>query len=97
MSEVKCQGHILCPVSNVSHQTDQSFLRYGQNSFWPWKNTSEIFKENNSVLQNCSKIQPGNDHDKGNEAIKVCRDRLSGSHFIVQTSKSLLNHVTAVT
>ena len=27
----------------VSHQSDQPFLRYGQNSVWPWKNTSEIF------------------------------------------------------
>ena len=23
----------------------QPFLRYGQNSFWPWRNTSEIFKQ----------------------------------------------------
>ena len=30
----------------VSHQSDQPFLRYGQNSVWPWKNTSEILKEN---------------------------------------------------
>ena len=30
----------------VSHQSDQPFLRYGQNSVWPWKNTSEISKEN---------------------------------------------------
>ena len=30
----------------VSHQLDQRFLRYGQNSVWTWKNTSEIFKEN---------------------------------------------------
>ena len=29
----------------VSHQSDQPFLRYGQNSVWPWKNTSEFFKE----------------------------------------------------
>ena len=27
----------------VSHQSDQPFLRYGQNSVWPWKNTSKIF------------------------------------------------------
>ena len=30
----------------VSHQSDQPFLRYGKNSVWPWKNTSENFKEN---------------------------------------------------
>ena len=30
----------------VSHQSYQPFLRYGQNSVWPWKNTSKIFKEN---------------------------------------------------
>ena len=29
----------------ISHQWDQPFLRYGQNSVWLWKNTSEIFKE----------------------------------------------------
>ena len=46
------QGHILYPVSKtmhfliVSHQSDQQFMRYGQNSVWPWKNTSQIFKEN---------------------------------------------------
>ena len=26
----------------VSHQSHQPFLRYGQNSVWPWKNTSKI-------------------------------------------------------
>ena len=31
---------------SVSHQLDQPFLRFGQNNVWPWKNTSEIFKEN---------------------------------------------------
>ena len=30
----------------VSHQSDQPFLRYGQNRVWPWKNTSKILKEN---------------------------------------------------
>ena len=35
----------------VSHQSDQPFLRYGQNSVWPWKNTSEFFKENLQKLQ----------------------------------------------
>ena len=30
----------------VSHQSNQPFLRYGQDSVKPWKNTSEIIKEN---------------------------------------------------
>ena len=30
----------------VSHKSDQPFLRYGQNNALPWKNTSEMFKEN---------------------------------------------------
>ena len=52
MSEFKGQGHIFVPSIQPmhflfdSHQSDQPFLRYGQNSVWPWKNTSEIFKEN---------------------------------------------------
>ena len=29
----------------ASHQSDQPFLRYGQNSVWLWKNTSEILKK----------------------------------------------------
>ena len=29
----------------TSHQSDQPFLRHVQQSVWPWKNTSEIFKE----------------------------------------------------
>ena len=31
---------------SISHQLDQPFLRCDQNSVWPWKNTSKIFKEN---------------------------------------------------
>ena len=52
MREVKGQGHILFPSIQpmhllfVSHQSDQPFQRYGQNSVWPWKNTSKIFNEN---------------------------------------------------
>ena len=42
----------------VSHQSDQSFLRYGQNSVWPWKNTSEIFKENNQKKQVFDRTAP---------------------------------------
>ena len=43
----------------VSHQSDQPFVRYGQHSVWPWKNTSEIKKkncQNNCFQQNVSKI-----------------------------------------
>ena len=48
MSEVK--GHIVPSIQPmhflfVSHQSDKPFLRYGQNNVWPWRNTSEIFKE----------------------------------------------------
>ena len=49
----------------ISHQSDQPFLRYDQNSVWPWKNTSEILKkmcQNKSLQQNC-KILSGNDDD----------------------------------
>ena len=47
-SKVKVTYCTQCPTDAlfVSHQSDQPFLRYGQNSVWPWKNTSEIFKEN---------------------------------------------------
>ena len=57
---IQGQGHEWCQRSRshivpsiqpmhflfVLHQSDQPFLRYGQNSVWPWKNTSEFFKEN---------------------------------------------------
>ena len=44
---------------------DQPFLRYGQNSVWPWKNTSEILKENLPKLKfiHLLKISSGNNHD----------------------------------
>ena len=47
----RSQSHIVPSIQPmhflfVSHQSDQPFLRYGQNSVWPWKNTSKIFKEN---------------------------------------------------
>ena len=63
--EVKGQGHIVHPASNrctsclfhinrTNHSWDMS------NSVWPWKNTSEIFKENlakkKPFWQNSSKI-----------------------------------------
>ena len=47
----KSRSHIIPSIqlmfcSFVPHQSGQPFLRYGQNSVWPWKNTSEFFKEN---------------------------------------------------
>ena len=47
----KVKSHIVPSIQPmhflfVSHQSDQPFLRYSQNSVWPWKNTSDIFKEN---------------------------------------------------
>ena len=83
----------------VSHQSDQPYLRYGQNSAWPWKNTSEIFKkicQNSSFQQNFSKTISGNNHDYGNNSASVCSDPMSRSRFIVQTSKLLLINATAV-
>ena len=41
----------------VSHQSDQPFLRYGQNSVWPWKITSEIFKENLPKLEELERLR----------------------------------------
>ena len=79
----------------VSHQSEQPFLRYGQNSVWPWKNTSKIFKkicQNNSYIQNFSKIESGN-----NDAATYCGDLVSGCYFIAQTSKVLLIDSTAET
>ena len=50
-SWVRSKWHIVPSIQPMhflfaSHQSDQPFLRYGQNIVWPWKNTSEIFKEN---------------------------------------------------
>ena len=52
----RSRSHILPSIKPihflfVSYQSDQSFLNYGQNSVWPWKNTSKIFKE---ICQNNS-------------------------------------------
>ena len=40
----------------VSYQSDQIFLRYVQYSVWPWKDTSEIFKENLAKKQLSTKF-----------------------------------------
>ena len=44
----------------VSHQSDQPFLRNGQNSVWPWKKHPKFLKKickNDSFQQNFSKIK----------------------------------------
>ena len=63
MSEVKGEAHILYPMyircTSFSYQSDHPFQRYGQNSIWPWKNASKIFKENltkKNFHKNFSKI-----------------------------------------
>ena len=38
-------------LSSFLHESDQPFLRYGQNIVWPWKNTSENFKDNLLKIQ----------------------------------------------
>ena len=53
----KSRSHILLSIQPmdflfVSHQSDQPFLRYGQNSVWPWNKTSEIFIENLITISN---------------------------------------------
>ena len=45
----KVRSHIVPNIQQMhflfgSHQSDQAFLRYGQNSVWPWKYTSEFFQ-----------------------------------------------------
>ena len=52
----------------VSHQSDQLFLRYGQNSVWPWKNTSKIFKENLQKIKVSNRTSP-----KSNQVITMAR------------------------
>ena len=62
-SWVRSSSHIVPSIKPmqfifVSHQSVQPFLRYGLNSVWPWKNTSELKKkcQNKSFQQNFSKI-----------------------------------------
>ena len=52
---------------------------------------------NKNFQHNSSKILSGDNHDQGDIATKFCSDWLSGSHFILQTSKFLFFNVTAVT
>ena len=84
----------------VSHQSDQPFLRYGQNSGWPWKNTSEIFKRKFVKITVFNRISP-----KSNQVITMTRatelTRFVVIRWVVLTLLSrqplLLNDATAVT
>ena len=42
----------------VSHQSDQLFLRYGQNSVWPWKNTSYFFSRKFAKITVSNRTSP---------------------------------------
>ena len=106
MSEVKGQGHILYHVSN--RRTSFSFHINQTNHSWDMaKIVFDLEKthpkflnkicQNNSFQQNCSKIWSGNNHAYGNIAAMFCCDPMSGSHFILQTSKFVLIDATAVT
>ena len=103
MGEVKGQGHIVHLVSNRC--TAFSFHINRTNHSWDMsnrvfdleKNTSEIFQENlpkkgflTEFLPNLNRWWPWP------EASKFCSDWLSGSHFILQTSKFVFINVTAV-
>ena len=54
----------------VSNQSDQPFLRYGQNSVWLWKKKNLKFLrkicQNNSFQWNFCHIKSGTHHDLGN-------------------------------
>ena len=53
--------------------------------------------QNNSFQQNFSKVKSGNNYDKGNKAMSICSDQMSGCYFILQTSTFLLINAAAVT
>ena len=106
MSEVKGQGPILYPVFNWS--TSFSFHINRTNHSWDMakivfdleKTHPKFYKKicfNNSFQQNFPKIKSGNNPDWGNKATMFCSDQMSGSHFIVQTSKLVLMDATAMT
>ena len=83
----------------ASHQSDQPFLGYGQCRILLEKNTHPKFEKKHvhkKLKHHYSKIKLDNKHDQGNKASKFCNDSTSGSHFIMQTSKFLIN-ATAVT
>ena len=73
----------------------------GQNSVWPWKNPSEIFKENlpkkdvsNKTVLKYNQVITTN---RGIKAARICSDPMSGSHIIVQTNTFMPIGATAVT
>ena len=47
----------------VSHQSDQPLLRYGQNSVWPWKYTSEFLRKKIAKITVSQSIYSDNNHD----------------------------------
>ena len=103
ISQVKGQGHISYPVSNRC----TSFLFHINRTTHSWGMAKIVFDlekthpkflcQNNSFQQTFSKIILDNNHDQGNKATMFCCDRISGSHFIMQTSKFLPINATAMT
>ena len=106
MGGVKGQVHIVHPISNRC--TSFSFHINWTNRSWDMsnrvfdleKNTSKIFEENvakkefpTEFIQNLIRC----DHEQKDINTKFCSDWLSGSHFILQTSKFLFINVTAAT
>ena len=90
----------------ISNQSDQSFLRYGQNSVWPWEKHIQNFDRKFAKITVFNRtFLKSNQVMSMNGAIALqcvifflfCSDRMSGSHFIVQTSSFVLIHATAVT
>ena len=106
MGEVKGEGHIVHPVSNQC--TSFSFHINRTNHSWDMSNRvfdlekthpkfSKKIWQKKSFQQNSSKIWSGAQHDQRDIGIKFCSDWLSGSYFILQTTKLLFINVTAVT
>ena len=105
MGEVKGWDHLVHPVSNWCpsfsfhiNQTNHSWDI--SNSVWLWKNTIKIFKEN-LAKKISNRIPPKSNQviskTRGDIATTFCDDWLSGSHFILQTSKFLFINATAMT
>ena len=103
MSEVKGQGHILYPVSNWC--TPFSFHINWTNHSWDMaKIVFDLKKTHPKLKEKCQNNSLNRTSPKSNQVITMTRaimlsssDQMSGSHFIVQTSKYLLIDVTAVT
>ena len=106
MGQVKGQGHIVHPVSNRC--TSFSFHINRTNHSWDMSNwvfdlekTHPKFSKKIGKNRNSNRIPPKSNQvismARGGIATKSCSDWLSGSHFILQTSKFLFINVTAVT